>query len=107
MDRYAWVARLREGMLDEYVKRHDEIWPEMTQMLNEAGIYNYTIWNIDNMLVGYYECDDLSYALKYQAESEIDRAWSKYMLDVLEPYKTAEGKDPVVQQVFLHQGKQK
>ena len=37
MERYAWKAKVREGMLEEYIRRHDEIWPEMKQMLHEAG----------------------------------------------------------------------
>ena len=36
MERYAWKAQVREGMLEEYIRRHDEIWPEMKQMLREA-----------------------------------------------------------------------
>ena len=38
MERFTWKAYILPGMLDEYIKRHDEIWPEMTQVLNEAGI---------------------------------------------------------------------
>ena len=57
MERYAWKAIVKDGMLEEYVRRHNEIWPELTQVLNDAGIHNYTIWNVGNELFGYYECD--------------------------------------------------
>ena len=40
MERYAWKATVKEGMLAEYIKRHDEIWEEMKDMLHEAGIRN-------------------------------------------------------------------
>ncbi len=53
MERYAWKGKIVEGMLEEYIKRHDNIWPELTQVLNDAGIHNYTIWNVGNELFGY------------------------------------------------------
>ena len=57
MERYAWKATVLPGKLEEYIRRHNEIWPEMKDVLHQAGIRNYTIWNIGNELFGYYECD--------------------------------------------------
>ena len=28
MERYAWKARVLPGKLEEYIRRHDQIWPE-------------------------------------------------------------------------------
>ena len=84
MERYAWKASLREGKLAEYKKRHDNIWPEMKKALKEAGICNYSIWNIDNELFGYYECEKgVDYAIKTQAENEVVKKWNEYMKDVM------------------------
>ena len=58
MKKCTWCAELLPGKLPEYKKMHDEIWPEMIEMFDKAGVRNYTIWNIDNLLFGYYECDD-------------------------------------------------
>ena len=33
MDRYAWKAVVKDGMKEEYVRRHNEIWPELVQVL--------------------------------------------------------------------------
>ena len=43
MERYAWKGRVK-GDIAEYKRRHDEIWPEMKEVLHEAGITNYSIW---------------------------------------------------------------
>ena len=43
MEKCTWKATLLPGMRDEYVRRHDEIWPEMKETLARAGIVNYTI----------------------------------------------------------------
>ena len=102
MERYAWKAIVREGMLDEYIKRHDEIWPEMKDMLHEAGIRNYTIWNVGNELFGYYECDSVAEAGRIQAESEVNARWDQYMKDVMIAEKDpVTGAQPLMKQVFF------
>ncbi len=84
MEKYAWKALLKEGMLAEYKRRHDEIWPELKEVLNEAGIKNYTIWNVGNELFGYYECEKgAAYAAEVQAQSPIVAKWNVYMEDVM------------------------
>jgi len=54
MTNYAWVLEVRPGYEDEYKKRHDEIWPEMVEMLSEAGLRNYNIFRHGLTLFGYY-----------------------------------------------------
>ena len=103
--RYAWKGRVLPGKLAEYIRRHDEIWPEMTAVLNEAGIRNYTIWNVKDELFGYYECDDLEYALRVQAESPVVARWNVSMEGIMvmdgDP---VTGELSVPRQVFLHGG---
>lgn len=36
--------KLKPGVLTEYKKRHDEIWPELAKALTEAGVYDYSIY---------------------------------------------------------------
>lgn len=80
MERYAWKAIVKDGKLDEYVKRHNEIWPELKQVLKDAGISNYTIWNVGNELFGYYECEKgKAFAQKAQADSPVVDRWNAFM----------------------------
>lgn len=84
MEKYAWSARIVPGMKEEYKRRHDEIWPELVALLKEAGICNYTIWNVGDTLFGYYECErGVDFAAKTQSESPIVAKWDEYMKDVL------------------------
>ena len=83
MERFAWKARVLPGMLSEYIRRHDEIWPEMTAVLNEAGIRNYTIWTTGEELFGYYECDSVEHSAKVQATSPVVDKWNEYMKEVM------------------------
>lgn len=70
MERYAWKAQVLDGQLEEYKRRHAALWPELKAVLKEAGISNYTIWNVGNDLFGYYECEKgVEYAARVQAGS--------------------------------------
>jgi L-rhamnose mutarotase len=44
MERIAFKMYLNEGQKEEYKKRHAEIWPELKQLLKEAGISEYSIF---------------------------------------------------------------
>ena len=84
MEKYAWSAKIVTGMKEEYKKRHDEIWPELVELLREAGIKNYTIWNVGDQLFGYYECSKgIKFAADTQKNSPIVAKWDEYMKDVL------------------------
>ena len=102
MERYAWKALVKEGRLEEYIKRHDEIWQEMKDVLASAGITNYTIWNVGNELFGYYECQKgIEFAAKVQAESPVVDKWNEYMKDVMVmPLDPVTGAQPHLDQVF-------
>ena len=84
MEKYAWKGFIKEGAIEEYVRRHDALWPEMKEVLAAAGIKNYTIWNVGNELFGYYECEKgIEYAARVQRESEVVDRWNEYMKDIL------------------------
>lgn len=103
IERYAWKAIVKPGQLEEYKCRHDNIWPEMKELLKSAGIRNYTIWNVGNELFGYYECEKgIDFAAKTQAESEIVDRWNEYMKDVMTMEMDPEtGAQPKLTQVFF------
>lgn len=41
---HAFRMQLRPGVVDEYRRRHDAIWPELSALLTESGIYDYSIF---------------------------------------------------------------
>jgi L-rhamnose mutarotase len=44
MKRYAFKMKLKPGVVAEYKKRHDEIWPELAAELRAAGVSDYSIF---------------------------------------------------------------
>ena len=102
MEKYAWSAKIYQGKKEEYVRRHKEIWPELVEVLKEAGIKNYTIWENDNTLFGYYECEKgIAYASKVQSNSPVVKKWNEYMKDVMfMPLDPETGAQPKLKNIF-------
>lgn len=102
MEKYAWKATIKDGSLEEYIRRHDNLPQDMKDLLREAGICNYTIWNVGNELFGYYECKNgVEFAANTQNNSPIVAKWDAYMADILIMEKDPiTGAQPLLKQVF-------
>ncbi len=102
MERMAWKGRIKPHCKAEYIKRHDEIWPEMVALLKAAGICNYTIFCTGDELFGYYECEKgIAYAEGVQAGSAVVDRWNDSMKDILELEMDREtGAQPKLEVVF-------
>jgi len=83
MERVFSRFRLKPGFEAEYKRRHDDIWPEMTALLRQAGIRNYTIWNYGEDLFGYFETDDLDECVRIVSQSDVKKRWDDYMSDII------------------------
>ncbi|WP_339758228.1 L-rhamnose mutarotase [uncultured Hoeflea sp.] len=44
MEKHAFKMKLNPGTAEEYKRRHDEIWPELVDLLHEAGVSDYSIF---------------------------------------------------------------
>lgn len=44
MEEVAFTMQLKPGVEAEYKRRHDEIWPELSAALTEAGVRDYSIF---------------------------------------------------------------
>lgn len=42
---HAFRMQLRPGMTAQYRAAHDAIWPELVDLLHDAGISDYSIWH--------------------------------------------------------------
>ena len=83
MERIAFHLLLNPGMQEEYKRLHDEIWPELLDLMTRAGISNYTIWNTGEHLFGYHEVQDRKFADELCANSPISHKWSQAMEKII------------------------
>lgn len=49
------VARLRPEKCADYLALHQDVWPEVQQMMSECGIRNYTIFRMGDVIFSYLE----------------------------------------------------
>ncbi|MCP1102223.1 L-rhamnose mutarotase [Aequitasia blattaphilus] len=85
MKRKSFKMKLYDGMAKEYEKRHNELWPEMKEMIHDFGGSNYSIFLDEktNILYGYIELRDEELWAK-SADTEICKKWWEYMADIME-----------------------
>lgn len=84
MQRHAFKMRLNPGMEAEYTRRHDEIWPDLVQLLKDTGISNYSI-HLDrdtNTLFGYLERRD-DHTMDDLPNHPVMKRWWAYMGDIM------------------------
>jgi L-rhamnose mutarotase len=82
MERICFVLQVKPGRLDEYKRRHREVWPDMLSALRETGWNNYSLFlRSDGMLVGYLETEDFAAARAGMAAREVNERWQKEMAD--------------------------
>ena len=58
MERHAFAMKIKEGQMNTYRRKLGEIWPELTALLDRNGITNFSIWNAEDLIFGYYENKD-------------------------------------------------
>ncbi|NQD39908.1 L-rhamnose mutarotase, partial [Glutamicibacter halophytocola] len=54
--RVCFQLQVLPELMDQYIERHREVWPQMLQAIEEAGRRNYSLFlRGDGLLIGYYE----------------------------------------------------
>ena len=84
-EQIAFRMNLNPGQAAEYEKRHDEIFPELSQALKDAGVSDYTIW-LDpesSHLFGILTRTD-DHTMAKLPDTAIMKRWWKHMADIME-----------------------
>lgn len=85
MKRVAFRMRLKPGFEAEYKRRHDEIWPELSRKLTEAGVSDYSIF-LDPGTLSLFAVQKLSDGNEAHLlrQDPVVRKWWEYMADIME-----------------------
>jgi L-rhamnose mutarotase len=76
--------KLKAGREEEYLRRHNEIWPEMVETLKKAGISNYNIYLNGLQLIATLEVEDFQYMTEYLANDPTAARWEESMHENIE-----------------------
>jgi L-rhamnose mutarotase len=58
MTRLAWVMKLKPGNEAVYKQKHDEIWPQMLELMERTGVRTFSIYRHGLLLFAYQEKND-------------------------------------------------
>ncbi|PYE88008.1 L-rhamnose mutarotase [Phyllobacterium leguminum] len=84
-EKYAFKMRLNPGMEAEYKRRHDAIWPELVELLHDAGVSDYSI-HLDretNTLFGVLT-RDADHRMAALPDHPVMQKWWAHMADIME-----------------------
>lgn len=84
MIRKSFVMSVHPGQESEYLRRHEQLWPELAEVLRAHGVHNYSI-NLHpetRQLFAYAEIEDEA---RWAAigGTEVCQRWWKYMSDIM------------------------
>ena len=87
MTRNAFKMQLKPGVVAEYKKRHDEIWPELKAELKAAGVSDYSIF-LDEETLTLFAVQKLGEknSAAELPDSPIVRKWWNYMAPLMETH---------------------
>lgn len=73
MLRHGFALRVKEGKTALFRKNLGNVWTELTHFLDDRQIVNFSMWNVEQIIFGYYEtADDFQFS---QQDKEIIKAW--------------------------------
>ena len=83
--RFGFKMKMYPGFREEYIRRHDQIWPELVALLKNEGICNYSIFlDIETNTLFAYQEQSGSSSSQDLGSTEIVKKWWKYMADIME-----------------------
>ncbi|MFY9714007.1 MAG: L-rhamnose mutarotase [Microbacterium sp.] len=71
------AARLVPSRRADYLRLHSEVWPHVEQVISDCGIRNFTIFELDGVLIAYYEYvgDDYGADQRRMAADPVTQQW--------------------------------
>jgi L-rhamnose mutarotase len=85
MERKVFKMFLKPGFEKEYEKRHNEIWPELKQLIQENGVYDYSIfWDKETNILFASQKVQGGSGSQDLGNNPIVQKWWAYMADIME-----------------------
>lgn len=101
MEKFAFKMMLNPGCRAEYIKRHNEIWPELCELLKNAGVSDYSI-HLDgetNILFGVL-CREDGHGMDELPNHPVMKKWWAHMADIMQTHPTDEPVATPLETVF-------
>lgn len=85
MKRFGFKMKMKPGCREEYIKRHNEIWPELAALIKAGGVFDYSIFLDEetNILFGVQKVSGEQSSQDMGVQPVVARWW-EYMKDIME-----------------------
>jgi L-rhamnose mutarotase len=84
MERIGHAWRTKPGKAEEYRRFHATVWPEVEQVLRDAGVTKYVIYGWGDIVFSYMEVEDYEkMAARFNADPAAQR-WERAVGDLIE-----------------------
>lgn len=85
MERVCFLLKVRREKIEDYKRRHQQVWDDMREALTESGWRNYSLFlRDDGLLVGYLETTDFAASLSDMARRDVNLRWQTSMSEFFE-----------------------
>lgn len=85
MNRTAFKMKLKPGCEAEYKKRHDEIWPELAELIKQSGVHDYSIFlDTETNILFAVQKQSGEQSSQDLGTNPVVRKWWDYMSDIME-----------------------
>lgn len=78
------VWRVKDGCVDDYLRRHRTVWPELEALLRDAGVVRYTIYLAGELVFSHMEVRDYAHLVRHLASHPLAARWEEHFADILE-----------------------
>jgi L-rhamnose mutarotase len=79
--RQCFQLQVKPESINEYVRAHQNVWPDMLRVLKECGWRNYSLFLRveDGLVIGYFEADDIEEARRLISQHPVNAKWQAAM----------------------------
>lgn len=87
METIAFTMQLKPGYETEYKRRHDEIWPELSDLLHASSVSDYSIFLDPNSLVLFGVLKRTAdHTMASLPDHPVMKKWWAYMADIMDTH---------------------
>jgi len=85
MKRFGFKMKLKPGCREEYIRRHQAIWPELADLIKSGGVSDYSIFLDEetNILFGVQKVSGEESSQEMGVQPVVARWW-EYMKDIMD-----------------------
>lgn len=84
MEHVGHVWRIRPGRVEEYDRKHAQVWPELERVLRDGGVQSFHIYRRGEIVFSHMDVKDYQRLTEVFAHDPVAMRWEKEFAELLE-----------------------